>query len=68
MDGVKNILTSKTMHGLLVSALGMLLPLIGFTFGAEDQTAVLSAVSLVMEGGGLLWAAYGRVVATKKIG
>ena len=68
MDGIKGFLASKTIWGAVVALLGTLGTLLGFDFGAADQATLLDSVYQVMEIGGILFAMYGRVVGSKKIG
>ena len=64
-------LKSKTIHGALTALFGMALPalapLAGFTFTAEDGQEVLDAISQIVAAAGILYAIYGRVVATRRI-
>lgn len=68
MDGVKSLLTSKTIWGALVAVLGGITSLFGYTVSPADMTAVVDTVGQVVGIGGALYAIYGRVVASKKIG
>lgn len=68
MKDVKGFFSSKTIWGSLVAILGVVLPLFGLNFSAEDGHQLLSAIDELMSIGGMLFAMYGRVVATSRIG
>lgn len=74
MDSKKLFLKSKTLIGLLVSAAPAILGAFGFDLNAESATelgGVLGGLADNVEGiiqaGGLLLAAYGRIKATKPL-
>lgn len=74
MDAVqtKSVFTSKTVIGLVVAAVGMVAPLLQQKFGiivtGADASALLDQAGHIAESVGMLFALYGRVKATKKIG
>jgi hypothetical protein len=71
MNREKHPLRSKTIHGALTALFGMALPalapLAGFAFTADDGREVLDALSQMLTAAGVLYAIYGRVVATRRI-
>lgn len=72
MQDVKSIFASKTVIGIAVAAVGLIAPLLQQKFGiivtGDDATQMLEGAGKVAESIGLLFALYGRVKATKKIG
>lgn len=72
MMDTKSILTSKTVIGIVVAGMGMIAPLVqqylGVTVTGDDGASLLDGLAKVAESVGLLFALYGRVVATKQIG
>lgn len=63
----KFFLKSKTIIGILISALPTLLPALGFSFSVDDAQMVSTTVDAVVQAGGLLLALYGRFVSDTKI-
>lgn len=68
MDGVKGFFASRTIWGALVALLGVVLPLFGIEFSSEDGSQLLSVIDEVIVIAGTLFAMYGRIVATSRIG
>lgn len=68
MNGVKSLLASKTIWGLIIAALGFLAQLLGFTVTEADTTSLSQIITNLMEGVGMLIALWGRISATKTIG
>lgn len=67
MEGVKSILTSKTIWGVIISLVGKLAAAGGYSVLPEDEALVSGAISLLVSTAGDLLAVYGRVKATKKV-
>lgn len=67
MDGVKSIFESKTFWGAVLAVAGSIAGMLGYTFGAAEQQAVVEIVSTMVSTIGSGLAIYGRVVATKAI-
>lgn len=68
MNDFKNILASKTVWGGLIAVAAGLAGIFGYTIGAEDQVAIVEAVTAIGSAIGGAIAIYGRIKATKKIG
>ena len=68
MSDVKTLFSSKTIWGALVAVLAGALSLFGFQIGAADQTELINAASGLASAAGGLFAIYGRIVASKRIG
>jgi hypothetical protein len=58
---------SKTIWGVVVAVIAMILKQFGKEIGAEDQANLVNILLSVAEYGGSLFAIYGRVRATKAI-
>ncbi len=56
--------TSQTILGLIATALATAVQASGHTWAPEDCQEVVNALALVGQGGGLLWAVWGRWRAT----
>ena len=67
MEGVKNILESKTVWACLLSIGAMGLQKYGYSFSAEDQSAVANHILDAVQVGCDVLAVYYRVVATKAL-
>lgn len=67
MDGVKSILMSKTIWGVIVSIVGKLAALAGYTITEGDEQELVALVGLLASAVGDAYAVYGRVKATKAI-
>ena len=67
MDGIKSFFASKTIWGSIVALAATILPLLGFDFSTEDGSALTSAIDEIIAALGVIYAIYGRVVATKAI-
>ena len=63
----KPIWKSRTLWGLLVTLTASGLQAAGYNFGAEDQAAAVDMVMKLIEFGGIAYAAYGRVRASKEL-
>lgn len=63
----KTLLQSKTVWGAILSVVGALAGLFGYSFGPEDQEAVIMIGTTLATAIGSLLAVYGRVKATKAI-
>jgi hypothetical protein len=59
----KLFLKSKTIWGVIVMALPMLLPAFGVSLAADDTTLITSTGDLVLQTVGALLAVYGRFKA-----
>lgn len=68
MKGFKGILQSRTFWGALLAIVSAALGLAGYTFGAEDQQALIEVGTAIGTALGGLIAIFGRISATKKIG
>ena len=69
---IMQALKSKTIWGLIISALGATLSKTGVLTVTPDMQGVLvqeimAIIPMLMEWGGYVFAAYGRVVATKPL-
>ena len=63
----KWFVTSKTVIGVIVSVLPVLLPSFGITFSPEDGTFVSGNVDMVIQAVGAILALYGRFVAKNSL-
>ena len=68
MDEVKGLLQSRTFWGAAVAVLGGIGGMLGFTFGPDEQQAFVELATTIVTAVGGVYAMYGRVKATKKIG
>ena len=72
MDSTKSIFQSKTVQGIVLAVIAALAPTIASKLGvivtATDGQSLLDTLSAVGQAIGALYALYGRIVATKKIG
>ncbi len=68
MSEVKTLFSSKTFWGAFVAVLAGALPLLGYQIGAADQAELINSVSGLASAAGGLFAIYGRIVASKRIG
>jgi hypothetical protein len=68
MNGFKSLFVSKTFWGAAVGILAAALAGAHYTLSAEDQRTIVDIVVALIGFGGNLFAIYGRVVASKKIG
>ena len=71
MEGVKSLFASKTFWGALTAIAGILptlLPLFGFSVSAEDSVGLVQQLGALIAAAGALFAIFGRIVASKKIG
>lgn len=59
----KFFLKSKTIIGVILSALPALLPALGITFSADDAQLVSSGVDALIQAVGAILAVYGRFAA-----
>lgn len=67
MNGAKNFLMSRTIWGIGLTVIGLILNGMGYTFTDADQHGIMDAVANILDAVGPILATYGRVVATKKI-
>lgn len=67
MTDTKPIWTSKTFWGLVVSGLGAALNNLGYQFTNGDAADLIQYGTSIVMGGGMLFAMYGRVMASKKV-
>lgn len=67
MQGVKNIFASTTIWGLIVTAIGFLANIMGYDFGAADQSSLQANIDKILEAVGIIIAMYGRITATKML-
>lgn len=63
----KIFLKSKTILGIVFSALPTLLPALGFSYSVDDAQLVSSTVDALIQAGGLVFAVYGRLVAKNSL-
>lgn len=68
MNGIKNILASRTFWGGLLAIVAGLLGLFGFEFSGADQATAVDYVAGVGAMAGGFIAIIGRIIASKKIG
>jgi len=68
MSEFKTLLSSKTFWGALVAVLASLLSLFGYQIGVAEQSELISIGTSIAGAAGGLFAIYGRVVASKRIG
>ena len=65
---VKGLLASKTVWGAGLAVLASLASLFGYSFTEGDQQAVVEVVTTLVAALSGLYAIYGRIKASKKIG
>jgi len=58
---------SKSVWGSVISFAAIVAGAFGYTFGAEDQAALVDTIMQVVAGAGVLLAMYGRLVAKTTI-
>jgi uncharacterized membrane protein len=63
----KSLLVSKTFWGAIIAIVASLAGFAGYTFGANDQQAVVEIITTVGTAIGGLLAIFGRIKATKPI-
>ena len=63
----KIFLASKTIWGVVIMALPVLLPLVGVSFGPDDTTVLNETADKVFQAVGALIAVWGRWSATTKL-
>lgn len=63
----KSLLMSKTFWGAIIAIVASLVGFAGYTFGVEDQQALLEVITTVGTAAGGLLAIFGRIKATKAI-
>ena len=68
MSEVKTLFSSKTFWGAFVAILASALSLFGYQTGAADQAELINTISSLAGAAGGLFAIYGRIVASKRIG
>ena len=68
MEEVKGILQSRTIWGLIVSVVAGLLSKYGYEVTPELQEGLVTTLLEALSVGAAIFAGYGRVKATKKIG
>ena len=68
MPEFKTLLSSKTFWGALVAILASVLSLFGYQVGLSEQSELISIGTSVAGAVGGLFAIYGRIVASKRIG
>jgi hypothetical protein len=68
MSEFKTLLSSKTFWGALVAVLASALSLFGYQLGASEQSELIAIGTSVAGAAGGLFAIYGRIVASKRIG
>ncbi len=68
MQDTKNIFTSKTFYGVLISVIGKLVSTYtGYNIDEETEAQITSLVALGISFAGDAMAIYGRIKATKRI-
>ena len=68
MSEAKTLLSSKTFWGAFVAMVAGALSLFGYHISAGDQAELINSVSGLAGAAGGLFAIYGRIVASKRIG
>jgi|GraSoiStandDraft_10_1057309.scaffolds.fasta_scaffold217746_2 threonine/homoserine efflux transporter RhtA len=68
MSEFKTLLSSKTFWGALVAVLASVLSLFGYQIGVAEQSELISIGTGFAGAAGGLFAIYGRIVASKRIG
>ncbi len=68
MPEVKTLFTSKTFWGAFVAMLAGVLSIFGYHVSPGDQAELINSVSGIAGAAGGLFAIYGRIVASKRIG
>lgn len=68
MEDYKGLLASRTFWGAALSVVSAVLGLFGYTFGSEDQESLILLGTTLGTAVGSVYAMYGRVKATKRIG
>jgi hypothetical protein len=68
MDAIKSLVESKTFWGAIVGLGGAALTLQHFTLTPADAEQAVDCLSTIAGAAGTLFAIYGRVVASKRIG
>ncbi len=63
----KNFLASKTIQGIFITVLPIILPLIGISFSAEDGAMLSQNIDAIISALGAIYAFYGRMKATVDI-
>lgn len=67
MTGSKNILTSRTIIGLIVAALATIVQRWGFEIAPEMRGELTELLTTILQAGGGVLAVYGRVKASKAL-
>ena len=67
MDGVKGLLSSKTVWGAIVAIFAAAANAAGYVVADADTAAVISNIMAVVTAVGGLYAIYGRIKATKQV-
>lgn len=68
MSEFKTLLSSKTFWGAFVAVLASVLSLFGYQVGVTEQSELITIGTGLAGAAGGLFAIYGRVVASKRIG
>lgn len=68
MEQTKGLLESKTFWGALISIIASGVTGLHYTVSSADQVSALDAIMSIVGAASSLYAIYGRVVATHKIG
>jgi threonine/homoserine efflux transporter RhtA len=68
MSEFKTLLSSKTFWGALVAVVASVLSFFGYQVGATEQSELITIGTSVAGSAGGLFAIYGRIVASKRIG
>lgn len=67
-ESTKSLLASKTVWGVAISMAALVAQALGFNMDESLQMELTDTALKVVEVAGLVFAGYGRVVASKKIG
>lgn len=59
---------SMTIWGTFVTGIGVVLPLVGIEFGAEQQADTLKVIGLALDGVGIVATIVGRLRAKTAVG
>lgn len=64
MSFIANLVSSKTIWGIIVSLIGIIIDKLGWGISSAEVNQV---IDLIIQLGGLIFAFYGRIVAKKPI-
>lgn len=64
---IKSVFASKTIWGILLAAAPTVAQLFGYQLSAQFSEHASALIDQLVQLGGLVFAAYGRIVATKQL-